>query len=88
VELERISIWQNLQQTTKQQIDRLTCYPYVPRKSEIDRNTSGKIREKISPPLDPATTSADGQGPPVLGVHAHLQSHRIFVQLNNVSMAY
>jgi len=35
-------------------------YPYVPRKSEIEKKTKGKIREQISPPLDPATVSACG----------------------------
>jgi len=72
VELEWILIWQNLQETAK--YIRLTNleqhYPYVPGKSEIEkeRETKGKIREKISPPLDPATTSASGQGPPVVSV--------------------
>jgi len=37
-------------------------YPYVPRKSEVERKTKGKIREeeireKISPPLDPPVVS-------------------------------
>jgi len=43
----------------------------VPRKSEIEkeRETKGKRREKISPPLDLAAASAGGRGPPVLGAH-------------------
>jgi len=41
----------------------------VPGKSEIERKTKGKIREKISPPWDPATVYAGGWGPPVVGMH-------------------
>ena len=36
--------------------------PYVPRKSETERKTWEKIREKIPPPLDPVTISAGGLG--------------------------
>jgi len=35
---------------------------------EKERKTKGKIRQKISPPLDPLVVSAVGRGPPVVGV--------------------
>jgi len=71
VGLEWVLIWQNLQQTTKySRLTDLQHYSYIPRKSEIkkERKIKGKIREKISPHLDPVTVSAGGRGTPVVGV--------------------
>jgi len=43
---------------------------YVPMKSETEKERKAReeIREKLSPPLDPAVVSAGSWGPPVVGV--------------------
>ena len=76
--LERILTWQSLQQqnvwfykTTEH--SRLINFkqrcPYVPMQSEIEKERKARqeIKEKISPPSDPAAVSAGGRGPPGVG---------------------
>jgi len=58
----------------------------VPRNSEIEkeRKTKGKIREKISPPLDPPMVVAGSQGPLVAGAHLPTITSHIYT-VKNVS---
>jgi len=50
-------------------MDKFTTLPICAWKvRDKEGKIKGKIREKISPPLDPVTLSAYGWGPPVMGV--------------------
>jgi len=46
--------------------------------TEKERKTKGKIRRKISPPLDPVTVFTGGQGPLVVGAHLVTTTSHIY----------